>query len=121
MTSQSLAIRSKINAIFHILSYFCRLLASGAILIENLNSPCYAEFLAPTFIEFFNLRAAPTPDNFVYLDNRQIPFLPQVEFAAWQSLKFQNADAPGTRINKKFLGFHYLKRILNYYLDLENE
>lgn len=70
---------------------------SGAILIENLHSPCYVEFSAPIFIEFFILGASPTPDNFVYLDHAQIPFLPEVEFAAWESLKFENAIAPGSQ------------------------
>ena len=75
--------------------YFHRVPFSGAIVIGKPNSACYVQFFAPTFIEFFTLRATSTPDNFVYMDNKQIPFLPQVEFSAWQSLKFENEIAPG--------------------------
>ena len=80
-------------------SYPCNLIADdiGTFVLDSSHSPCYIEFNAPIFIEEFNLNSQPTPDNFVYLNNEQIPFQSKVEFATWQSLKSENAIAPGSQ------------------------
>ena len=103
------------NVVFK--SYPCTLKADeiGTFVLNSTHSPCYIEFYATIFIEEFNLNARPTPHNFVYLDTTQIPFQSNVEFASWQSLKFENAIAPGSQSLIHSREINYRNTTLQFY------
>ena len=98
-------------------SYSCALKADemGSFVLNSTHSPCYIEFYAPIFIEEFNLNAYSTPHNFVYVDTKQIPFQSNVEFASWQSLKFENAIAPGSQSLIHSREVNYRNTTLQFY------